>query len=84
MKAFDNDCTPHVALPVPQGVCGSGFLYVKLFLITSHRLVDNPKAPNTCKYTGATAIPPPGHCNSISSGCSCHLNRSRRNCVRKV
>jgi len=38
-KGFDNDCTPHVALPVPQGVCGSGFLYVKLFHITSHRLV---------------------------------------------
>ena len=77
----NNDCTPHVALPVSQGVYGSGFMYVKSFLITSHRLVYNLNAPNTCKHT---IVPPPGHCNAIISGCSCHLNRSRRDCVRKV
>ena len=80
----DSDCTPHVALLASQGEPGRWFWYVKRFVLISNRLVDNLKVPNTCKYTGGTAIPPPGHCNAISSGCSCHLNRSRRNyCVRK-
>jgi len=82
IKTPDNDCTPHVALLASEVVCGSGFRHVKSFLLTSHRLVYNFNAPNTCKHT---IIPPPGHCNTISSGCSCHLKRSMRNCtcVRK-
>jgi len=75
---------PMLHCMVSQGEPGCWFWYVKYFDLISHRLVDNPKVPNTCKYTGATAIPPPWHCNVISSGCSCHLNRSRRNCVRNV
>jgi len=26
------------------------------------------QVPYTCKYAGATAVPPPGHYNAISSG----------------